>query len=272
MPLRAICDRVGVKLPTLYHFFGSKDGLLEAVIDYGFASYLQLKEAAEPTGDPIEDIRRGWDTHVKFGLDNAGFYALMYGQVTPHRRPAAAALPHAALLELCRDAQTQGRLAVPAAQAADQVLAANIGVTLFLITSEAPDLELSAGVREATLAAITGLSDPRRATPDARPELARRLLHALSDADVDEAFARAASGRPAILSCFDHDYRDIAERIDDLREVFVTLHRQGLHVAAGDPWPFDGPQSRAAIGTSAAPLPRRTPTSSNTLSSARVMP
>ncbi|WP_110205320.1 TetR/AcrR family transcriptional regulator [Nocardioides daejeonensis] len=183
VPLRAICDRVGVKLPTLYHFFGSKDGLLESVIDYGFESYLALKRAAEPTGDPIEDIRRGWDTHARFGLDHAGFYALMYGQVTPHRRPSAAAAPHAALVELCRTAYADGRLAVTAEEAADHVLAANVGVTLFLITAEEPDLALSAQVRDATIAAITGIAPASPSESATGADLARHLLHALAGAE-----------------------------------------------------------------------------------------
>lgn len=183
VPLRAICDRVGVKLPTLYHFFGSKDGLLAAVVEYGFASYLALKQATEPSGDPIEDIRHGWDTHVRFGLDNAGFYALMYGQVTPRRRPEAAAGPHAALMRLCQEAEAQGRLAVPAAVAADHVLAANVGVTLFLITAEEPDLALAAQVRDATIAAITGLPGVPAGDAADGAALAQRLLHSLGGAE-----------------------------------------------------------------------------------------
>jgi AcrR family transcriptional regulator len=183
VPLRAICDRVGVKLPTLYHFFGSKDGLLTAVVEYGFATYLALKEAAEPSGDPVEDIRSGWDAHVRFGLDHAGFYALMYGQVTPHRRPDAAAAPYAALLRLCREAEAQGRLAVPAAAAADHVLAANVGVTLFLITAAEPDLALADQVRDATIAAITGLPGAVGAGSAGRADLARQLLHVLAGAE-----------------------------------------------------------------------------------------
>lgn len=192
VPLRAICDRVGVKLPTLYHFFGSKDGLLTAVIEYGFASYLALKQATEPTGDPIEDIRRGWDTHVRFGLEHAGFYALMYGQVTPHRRPEAAAGPQAALLRLCKDAERQGRLAVPAGVAADHILAANVGVTLFLITAAEPDLALANHVRDATIAAITGLPATPAVERDGRAALARRLLHVLAGAEDDIGSAEVA--------------------------------------------------------------------------------
>src|SRR5579862_681350 len=44
-------------------------------------------------------------------------------------------------------------------------------------------------------------------------------VHALGKADVEEAFARAERGDPAILSVFDHDYRDIADRLDSFRRL-----------------------------------------------------
>ena len=193
VPLRAICDQVGVKLPTLYHFFGSKEGLLNAVIEHGFAEYVALKKSAESTGDPIEDLRRGWDTHVRFGLDNPGFYALMYGQVAPHRRPAAAAGPAAALLDLCSIAKAHGRLVVSAEEAAEHVLAANVGVTLFLITAETPDPDLAGRVRDATIASITG-QVVEDTTTETASTAAGRLLHHLVDAE-----ARIGAAETALL-------------------------------------------------------------------------
>lgn len=159
VPLRAICDEVGVKLPTLYHFFGNKEGLLEAVIEHGFDIYLSMKSSAEQNRDPIQVLRNGWDTHTRFGLDSPGFYALMYGQVTPHRRPAAAARPYEMLLGLCRQAGAEHRLAGTPEEAANHILAANVGVTLFLITSTDPDITLSERMRDATMAAITGTTN-----------------------------------------------------------------------------------------------------------------
>ncbi|WP_224386373.1 TetR/AcrR family transcriptional regulator [Pseudonocardia sp. ICBG1293] len=156
VPLRAICDAAGVRLPTLYHFFGSKEGLLDAVVEHGFARYLAAKEAQESSGDPIQDIRDGWDAHVAFGIGHPGFYALMYGQVTPGRRPAAQDGPAAALLALTREAHRRGRLTVDPERAAAHVLAANVGVTLRQIITARPDPGLSADMREATLAAVTG--------------------------------------------------------------------------------------------------------------------
>jgi SAM-dependent methyltransferase len=88
-----------------------------------------------------------------------------------------------------------------------------------------------------------------------RRRLARCLdlatnVHALSDDDVEQAFVRAESGLPAVVAVFDHDYRDIAGRIDAFRE-----HIQA--VAARHPdvgWRYAAPveAARRALG---APSP-----------------
>lgn len=180
VPLRAICDRVGVRLPTLYHFFGSKEGLLDAVIEHGFDLYLTVKEDHDGSGDPIQDLRHGWDAHVEFGLANPGFYALMYGQVTPGRHPAAQSRPTSILLELTRVAAAQGRLVTTPERATEHVLAANIGVTLRQIVMAEPDPGLSTDMREAVIAAITGAptagpTDATRSTSSSAADLLERL-------------------------------------------------------------------------------------------------
>ncbi|PQZ99342.1 TetR family transcriptional regulator [Arthrobacter sp. MYb224] len=154
--LRAVCETVGVKMPTLYHFFGSKQGLIDAVIKHGFDLYLGEKSSMESSGDPIHDIRVGWDAHVAFGLANPGFYSLMYGKVQPGYSPEAQSRPSEILLGLTTRAATQGRLAVPAQQAAAHILVTNIGVTLRQIALAAPDPTLSQAVREGAISAITG--------------------------------------------------------------------------------------------------------------------
>jgi AcrR family transcriptional regulator len=156
--LRSVCDAAGVKMPTLYHFFGSKQGLIDAVIERGFDMYLGEKMAMESSGDPIQDLRKGWDAHVEFGLRNPGFYTLMYGKVRPGYAPAEQSRASEILGSLTADAETQGRLVVDSKQAAAHILAANIGVTLRLIIAAVPDQQLSAAVREGVFAAITGTS------------------------------------------------------------------------------------------------------------------
>lgn len=154
--LRAVCEAVGVKMPTLYHFFGSKQGLIDAVIEHGFDLYLGEKSSMESSGDPIQDIRAGWDAHVDFGLTNPGFYTLMYGKVRPGHSPEAQSRPSEILRALTARAAEQGRLLVPSEQAAAHILVTNIGVTLRQIILAAPDPALSQAVREGAISAITG--------------------------------------------------------------------------------------------------------------------
>ncbi len=170
--LRAVCDAVGVKMPTLYHFFGSKQGLIDAVIDHGFDLYLGQKSAMEHSGDPIQDIRAGWDAHVAFGLANPGFYTLMYGKVRPGHSPAAQSRPAEILRGLTERAAEHDRLAVPPEQAAAHILATNIGVTLRQVILAAPDPALSRAVREGVIAAITGMGSHPRTPLSAAVELA----------------------------------------------------------------------------------------------------
>jgi AcrR family transcriptional regulator len=185
--LRAVCARVGVKLPTLYHFFDNKQGLLDAVTEHGFDLYLAQKEAQESTGDPIQDLRAGWDVHVAFGLANPGLYALMYGTVRPGHAPAARARPTQRLREITAAAAAQQRLAVPADQAAAHILTANVGATLHQIALAAEDRPLSIAMREATLAAITGTET----TATAAPETDRfRAIHQVLE---------FAASRPAVI-------------------------------------------------------------------------
>lgn len=146
----------GVKMPTLYHFFGSKQGLVEAVIERGFDLYLAQKGSMESAGDPIRDLRNGWDAHVEFGLKNPGFYTLMYGKVSPGYHPKAQERPSSILRGLTKAADEQGRLVVDPEQAAAHVLVANIGVTLRQIILAEADPQLSDAVRDGVIAAITG--------------------------------------------------------------------------------------------------------------------
>jgi AcrR family transcriptional regulator len=44
--VREICEAAGITKPTLYHFFGSKDGVLQALVNTGFQQYRALVNTA----------------------------------------------------------------------------------------------------------------------------------------------------------------------------------------------------------------------------------
>jgi TetR/AcrR family transcriptional regulator len=51
--VREICEAAGITKPTLYHFFGSKDGVLQALVQGGFEQFRTLVNAALETPGPF---------------------------------------------------------------------------------------------------------------------------------------------------------------------------------------------------------------------------
>lgn len=154
---RAVTAAAEVQAPTLYRLFGDKQGLLDAVADHGFQQYLAAKTTQPSTGDPITDLRRGWDTHVDFGLTHPAIYTLMYGNPRPDHRPPAAEQAYRILLGLLERAAHAGSLRLPPPAAAQLIQATNTGVTLTLIATppDQRDPDLSPRTRNIILTAIT---------------------------------------------------------------------------------------------------------------------
>jgi AcrR family transcriptional regulator len=181
---RAVSAAAGVQAPTLYRLFGDKDGLLDAVAAYGFEQYLQDKQSLEATDDPVEDLRRGWNLHIEFGLSKPAFYVLMYGNARPGKVSRAAQDAMEMLRRMLGRVAAAGRLRMSVERAARLVDATGRGVVMELISypPEERDLELSAIVRENTLQAIV---TPRR------PDLPMA-------ADQDDLPSRAVALRAAL--------------------------------------------------------------------------
>ncbi|WP_159617619.1 TetR/AcrR family transcriptional regulator [Arthrobacter zhaoguopingii] len=158
---RQVTRLARVTAPTLYHHFGDKEGLFDAVVAEGFTQYLEGERNLPSSGQPVEDLRRHWDNHVQFGLDHPHLYLVMFGNIRPERRPSMVAEAEAFLEEVLKRAAAAARLVVPPAEAARSLLAANIGVTLMLIAEPASNrsLELSVMTREAVISAIATDSD-----------------------------------------------------------------------------------------------------------------
>ena len=160
---RAVCEAAQVGAPALYRHFGDKEGLLSAVVDHGFEQYLATKREREASADPVEDLRRGWDSHVEFAVRNPNLYRLMNSPAM--RTPPAAALEsHRILTRDLERAAAQGRIRVAPELAAQMVMSATVGVALMLVARPATfdDPGLSRRVRDAVHASIL--------TPDPDPD------------------------------------------------------------------------------------------------------
>jgi AcrR family transcriptional regulator len=129
---RSVALAAGVQAPAIYRLFGDKDGLLDAVIEHGFASYAGRKQL-DPDADPVESLHAGWQLHVGFGLSNPELFRLMHTALrTPEGRAAAAAGAGVLQARVHRVAEA-GRLRVTERRAVDLISAAGTGVVFTLI-------------------------------------------------------------------------------------------------------------------------------------------
>ena len=197
---RAVAAGAGVQAPTIYRQFGDMRGLLDEVASYGFSTYLRDKTMREREEDPVEDLRRGWDLHVEFGLANPTFYTLMYGDPTSGTESTAAVEAATILRDLVRRVAEAGRLRVSVERAANMIHAAGCGVTLTLIGARPADRDpaLSETTREAILAAVTSDEPEDWKEQNDRDRVANRAV-ALK-AVLPEAERELSSGEKTLLS------------------------------------------------------------------------
>ncbi|MFB9902836.1 TetR/AcrR family transcriptional regulator [Allokutzneria oryzae] len=190
---RAVCEAAGVGAPTLYRHFGDKEGLLSAVVDHGFERYLAGKRAARPSADPVADLRRGWDNHVAFAVENPAYYRLMHSPAvsTP---PESANEGYRMLLAALERVAAVGKLRVSPPVAAQMVMSANVGVALMLVTrSETYGDDVSRRTRDAVFAAILTDAEPGEPGDDRLSAAATRLGALLSRSGSD-ALTAAETG------------------------------------------------------------------------------
>jgi AcrR family transcriptional regulator len=202
---RAVSAAAGVQAPTLYRLFTDMNGLLEAVAADGFARYLAQKHSQALTDDPVQDLRRGWNTHVGFGLDNPAHYLLMYGGSIPGTSNPAATRSLERLRLLVERIAVAGRLVVSVETAVGMVHSAGVGLTLNLIgiPPEDRDPALPGQLREAVLAAITSAAPSSPPAASVRAVALKAVLDQAGDlyskgerALLDELLDRAANVSP----------------------------------------------------------------------------
>lgn len=153
---RSVCDLAKVTAPTLYHHFGSADGLLSAAMAEVFRQFLASKQAAIQSPDPQTALREGWDDYVRFASARPRLFAAVMGRLLDGAQIDAAEQGLASLRRLVEAVAATGHLQLPPAAAADVVLAsANAAALLHVsaLTHDAPRPEPATivAIREAAM-------------------------------------------------------------------------------------------------------------------------
>jgi AcrR family transcriptional regulator len=75
--MRRLCDRCGYTAPTIYHHFGDKNGLLDALIDERFRRLLVTLRRRPPGKSPLSTLRAMAESFVQFGLEHPAHFHLL---------------------------------------------------------------------------------------------------------------------------------------------------------------------------------------------------
>lgn len=234
---REITQLAGVTAPTLYHHFGDKEGLVAAAALQEFEEFVRRETAGTRASRPVTDVQRLWDVHVQFGLARPQLYSLTFGSGGPGKRPAvvgaAERLLEAGLLRVAE----AGLLAVPPAQAARAVVAANIGVTLMLVAEATDDGEMLSAEDVAALTLSVQTRDAVLRSVVTDPSVIEAEHGQTSTKEVGPpSYVSAAIALNATLQ---------SSHPDQLSGTELKLFLEWLHRLSTTPSPEAGPDRRA---------------------------
>lgn len=123
--IRRVSSRCGYSAPTIYHHFGDKTGLVDAVLERRFHRMLEVMRAIPRRDDAALYLREMAIAFLRFALANPDHYRLLAVAQRPDESPGAVpsaeearGLVKQALADLLRE----GTLATPDLEGAFQVL------------------------------------------------------------------------------------------------------------------------------------------------------
>lgn len=64
--IRHVCDKAGVKAPTVYYYFTDKDGLIESVVGLAYKRYTKKQLEFVKDKDPLHSLLKSWDIFFEF--------------------------------------------------------------------------------------------------------------------------------------------------------------------------------------------------------------
>ena len=76
--IRSLSKRCGYSAPTVYHYFGDKDGLIDALLEERVAVLADAIERVPVTRDPVADLGAVLKVFVAFGSAHPTFDRLMW--------------------------------------------------------------------------------------------------------------------------------------------------------------------------------------------------
>ncbi len=137
LSLGTIAHRLGMRTPSLYTYFESKNAIYDALFQRGFVEFRRwMEERPFRNGAPGDNLRSAITTYMRFAQENPDLYQIMFQRPVPDFVPSAASMALSlATLEESRQQFTaivssnQINTNLPADEALDLILALQHGLT-----------------------------------------------------------------------------------------------------------------------------------------------
>ena len=86
--LREVATAVGMRAPSLYVYFDSKDAIYDAMFAQGYEQLLARVEATSTHGSPADVLRRSARLIFEFGAEDSARFQLLFLRVIPGFAPS----------------------------------------------------------------------------------------------------------------------------------------------------------------------------------------
>jgi AcrR family transcriptional regulator len=130
---RRVCEDAGVTMPTLYHHFGNRDGLLAAVHAVALEKFMAKKRALAQTADSMADLRASCEQVLEFVSAHPAVSVAVMARAI--ELPSMFSQAYALMRHRVERCAKGGALRVPADQAAEHVWAVVQGLSLSIVAN-----------------------------------------------------------------------------------------------------------------------------------------
>jgi AcrR family transcriptional regulator len=121
--IRRLVERCGYTAPTIYHHFGDKTGLIDALLEERFDRLARQLKRVPRGDDPVQYLRAMALTLVRFSLKNPTHHRLLYAlRAQQHAPPRSALEVQETIEQAWTELWEEGRLLSGDAAAAGQAI------------------------------------------------------------------------------------------------------------------------------------------------------
>jgi AcrR family transcriptional regulator len=171
LSVRAIAAEAGLSTMGIYHYFGGKDGIVEALYLDGFQGLEDALAAVPRTDDPLADIEQLSLAYAEYARSRPTYYEIMFSRPVPGFQPTQESLMRAMrswklLADTFVRAEEAGLLTLPAADAALLIWSSGHGMLMLQLAGNALASEHTERmIRNGLRTMLPALSVPGAYTP-----------------------------------------------------------------------------------------------------------